>query len=91
MATDETLLRMVSDAAFEGERQRGSGGVVHLDRNTKTARYFLVNEIQVADLREKAEDMLSECGDRYVFVMEESDGAAHIWKIDRMQLTNAAM
>ena len=84
MARPEILLRTL-DAAALGERERGSDGVVLLDRAENAVSYVLLREIESFELRERLEEMLSAEGEDFFFVLERVDGSNHIWKISKLE------
>lgn len=94
MADDGSLDRraLVADTVLNGERERGSGGVVMLAGAPELkATYALVNEIPSAELREVVEDLLTEDGNEYVYVLEgertvEDARNVHIWKMSRIEV-----
>jgi hypothetical protein len=94
MADDQSLDRraLVANTVLNGERERGSGGVVMLAKTPELkATYALVTEIPSAELREVVEDLLTEDGNEYVYVLEgertvEDTRNVHIWKMSRIEV-----
>ena len=74
--------------AIEGERARGSGGVVFVQRSLGRATYQLTSEIPNPELRENVESLLSECGETHLLCLEEVDRAVHLWKIPRAEVAD---
>ena len=73
--------------AIDGERTRGSGGVVYVVNGA--AKYILLNEIPVSELRERVADMLTD-EPEYMIVLEESVQKdvpmVNLWKISRAEV-----
>ena len=79
-----TILDAVVGAIAEGERARGTGGVVVYTDETDV-RYVMVHELETEELREAVADMLSDEGDEYVFALNRAKDM-HIWKISRFKI-----
>lgn len=77
----------VAECAVNGERARGSGGVVLV--NETSMAYVLVDEIESEELRESLRDGLSEDGTHFVYIVMEKDRQVHIWKLDRLNLVGS--
>jgi hypothetical protein len=91
-STLEDRRGLVVQTVIEGEKNRGSNGVVLLARTpTLSATYALVTELPSAELREVVEDLLSEDGNQFVYVLEgertvEEERNVHIWKMSRIEV-----
>ena len=86
MSADErSLLRAIVRVVAEGERMRGTGGVI-VYADASNVRYMLVRELGTEELRERVEDMLSDEGDEYVFALKDENKATHIWKLPRVKI-----
>lgn len=84
LPSDEVLLPIVH-AAWHGEKERGSGGVVV--RSYKHGiRYALLEELPHPEMRDSIEDMLTEEGQTHVFVVQEEEKTLHVWKLPRAKV-----
>lgn len=81
----QELNRDIFKTLIVGEAARGSGGIAHVMMQTPpTIRYLLVHDIVHQELREAVQEVLSEEGDRFMFVVEEdADSKFHLWKVPR--------
>ena len=80
---DPDFAQRVYRVALEGERTRGDGGAILINREKETIAYVLLHEVPNDELREVIGDMLTDEGRRYFFVLEESERNVHIWKMDK--------
>jgi hypothetical protein len=74
------------EAAYHGERERGSSGAVFKYEGGIT--YLLLEEFQPEAFREKLADVLSSNGKESVFVVEEKDSIFHIYSMSRVHVHN---
>lgn len=85
MLQSADVLLPIAKAAWDGENARGNGGVVV--RSYKDGiRYSLVHELPFDEMRESIEDMLTEEGDQFVFVLQEEEKTLHVWKLPRTKV-----
>ena len=84
LPADDELWPIVK-AAWDGESARGNGGVV-VRSHKNGIHYLLVNELPFDEMRESIEDMLSEEGDQFVFVVQEEEKTLHVWKMPRTKV-----
>lgn len=85
-----SLKRLVAHAAVAGERERGSDGVVFIRKveGNSVVTWIKLNEVAPAELQDKLEDLLTEEGGLYVFVvqMEDDNNKVHLWKMTRAEI-----
>lgn len=75
-------LKRVSFTVLNGERERGSSGVVWSKLDSLV--YTLLSEIEDDIIRENLVDILNECGNEYVILcIEEQDNTVHVTKVLR--------
>ena len=69
---------------MQGERARGTGGVVWCDTDT-SVKYLLLDEIEDSNIRDSLRDSLSDDGERYLFfVVKDTETAQlHVTKMER--------
>lgn len=77
--------------AMSGEESRGSDGVVYYNKAQSVIRYMKIHEIESEELRERVEDIVTEEGAVFYFVLEEIDRVMHIWKIPKRQAMQQIM
>lgn len=85
------LNRQIFHMLVQGEAARGSGGLVHVKLPSRI-QYILTHEINQEKLRESVEELLSDEGSEFMFVVEEEeDEKFHLWKVPRSVLANYEM
>ena len=87
--TMDLFAKRVLAVAMKGEQERGNGGVVLCNRDDDTIAYVLCDEISTEELRDSVREMLSDEGERFYYVVEETDRKMHIWKIDKAAVMNS--
>jgi hypothetical protein len=82
--TDLNIVKeKIIETATQGEFSRGSNGAVMLDQDSKDVVYLLTNEFQPREFQEKLEDMLSEDGREYFYIVIKNEKEMHITKIKK--------
>ena len=77
----------IVDALRRGERNRGSGGAIVIDRAAQAITYLLLDEIEPREVRESVAELLSEEGDRYAVVLHvRRDAQVDLHKLLRTAL-----
>lgn len=77
----------VSFTVLNGERERGSSGVVWSKLDSLV--YTLLSEIEDEIIRENLADILNECGSEYVILcIEDQDKTVHVTKVLRTDVYN---
>ena len=66
--------------AARGEQERGSGGVVYYDDETRSIGYLLIDEVRPVELRERVRDIV--CDDAYV-ILHKTSSDVHITMMKR--------
>ena len=87
-ASEKERLHAIMMAGLVGERERGNGGVVFVNKEKNIIKYILLHEVESEELRARFEDELTENGNDHLFIMEEVDRVMHIWKVPRDKLAN---
>ena len=85
------LLTPILREAVLGEESRGSDGVVYCNEADKIVRYMKIHEIESQELRERVEDMVTEEGCAFYFVIEEIERVMHIWKFPKNEAMQRMM
>ena len=83
------LNRRIFACLIEGEKSRGNAGACLVYLVDGTVAYRLVHEIAHDEFREALEDLLSEEGDKHMFVVEENaQRQLHLWKVPRREVAD---
>ena len=72
------------ETVIRGETTHGTDGLVLLNREKDNIEYIPLQSITDSGLHDKISDMLTEQGNQFVFVLEESGNQSfNIWKFSR--------
>jgi hypothetical protein len=77
----DEISRKIVNVAIQGETVRGSNGAVLVDTDSNDVLYLLSHEFKPAVFCEKLNEMLSEDGSEYFYVVHKSKDSMHISKL----------
>lgn len=81
--TTSELTETVLKIALQGEHVRGNNGAVLVDTTSNDIVYLLSHEFKPDSFCEKLQDMLSEDGNDYIYIVHKDEKAMHISKMKR--------
>lgn len=76
--------------AVSGESVRGGPGVVEIREEEGNAKWTLLSEIEVKDLRQGVQKMMDEDDGEHYFFLYHADSNVHVLKHKRTDARNAA-
>ena len=77
------LTQKIIAIALQGEHIRGNNGAVLIDTVSDDVVYLLTHEFKPQTFCDKLQDMLSEDGNEYIYIVHKEEKAMHISKIKR--------
>ena len=83
MSDTSTVNAAIVTVGLAGEKDRGNGGAIYVNRIDNIIKYMLVDEFESEQFKDTLSDMLSEDGSLNLYVVEEIERVLHIWKIPR--------
>ena len=69
--------------ALHGEKVRGNNGAVLIDDDTSDIVYLLSHEFKPDDFSERLNEMLTEDGCNFVYIVHKTKDSMHVSKIPR--------
>ena len=81
--TTHELTQKILQIAMQGEHARGNNGAVLIDTVSNDVVYLLTHEFKPETFCDKLQDMLSEDGNEYIYIVHKEEKAMHISKMKR--------
>ena len=70
-ASEKERLHAIMMAGLVGERERGNGGVVFVNKEKNIIKYILLHEVESEELRARFEDELTENGNDHLVMQNQ--------------------
>lgn len=80
---DQDTVNTILQVALQGEQARGDNGAVLVDTDEKTIVYLLTHEFKPEQFSSKLEDMLSEDGKQYFYIVHKTSDTMHVSKLPK--------
>ena len=79
----QQVTEAIIKTAMQGESFRGTNGAVLFDLSSNDMVYLLTYEFEPIEFRERLEEMLSDDGHVYMYIVHKDNENMHVSKIPR--------